>query len=136
MPAHPTIYALTVDIREPPYPEYRTQEDIRACRDYRVVFWQHQLPPAGSGIAPEEMGWSETTVDLANAEDVQEAIEWADANIDRVLDGDGGDPHGERRYVLYVKVPGEDRYLHIAGWDPTRSRDAPPELNLSRRRPA
>jgi hypothetical protein len=125
-----------VDIREPPYSENRTQEDIRTCRSYRVVFWQRQLPPAESGIAPEELGWSETTVDLANAQDVQEAIEWAETNIDRFLDRDGDDPHGERLYVLYVKVPAEDRYLHIAGWDPTRSRDAPPELNLSRHRPA
>jgi hypothetical protein len=61
---------------------------------------------------------------------------WAEAHIDEYLDGDEDEPHGDRVYVLYVKDPREDRYLHIAGWDPTRSSDAPPEWNFSRRHPS
>jgi hypothetical protein len=125
-----------MDIRQPPYPEYRVQQEVVACRDYRVVFWQHQLPPDGSGIAPAQMGWSELTVDLVDAADVQEAVAWAESNIDEYfdrLDRATDKSHGERLYVLYVKVPGEDRYLHLAGCDPTRSPDSPPEWNLHRR---
>ncbi|HET6683067.1 MAG TPA: hypothetical protein VFG75_05165 [Gaiella sp.] len=125
-----------METRDPPYPDYRTQGDVLACRNYRVVFWQHQLPPVDSGIAPEQMGWAELTVDLVDVEDVQEAIEWAENRIDEYLNIDGGEPHGERVYVLYVKVPREDRYLHISGWDPVRSPDAPADWNLCRRRPS
>jgi hypothetical protein len=124
-----------METRQPPIPEYRTQQEIVAVRDYRVVFWEHQLPPEGSGIQEEQMGWAELTIDLANAQDVQEAIEWAEAHIHSSLDRDNDEPHGERLYVLYAKAPGEDRYFQIAGLDPTRSPDVPPEWNL-RRRPA
>jgi hypothetical protein len=83
------------------------------------------------------MGWAELTLDLRDVEDVQEAIAWAEANIDAALDegrsGEAG--HGERVYVLYVRVPGEDRYLHISGWVPVRSPDAGRDYNLERRRP-
>ena len=125
-----------MEIRDPPYPEYRTQFVNHACRDYRVVFWQHQLPLEGSGFEPDEMGWAERTVDLANAEDVHEAIDWAGQNIDRYLDGSEAKPHGERVYALYVKVPYEDRYIHIAGWDPTRNPGFRAEDNFIRRHPA
>ncbi len=124
-----------METRQPPIPEYRTQQEIVAVRDYRVVFWEHQLPPQGSGIPKDQMGWAELTIDLADAQDVQEAIEWAEAHIHSSPGRDNDEPHGERLYVLYAKVPGENRYFQIAGWDPTRSPDAPPEWNL-RRRPA
>jgi hypothetical protein len=116
------------------------------ARDYRVVFWQQQLPPEGSGIAPEQMGWAELTLDLVGADDVQDAIAWAESNIDIQLDevnrawaemhpDDRADEHhGERVYVLYVKVPNEDWYLHIAGWNPVRAPEAG-EFNLGRRHP-
>ena len=42
--------------------------------------------------------------------------------------------HGERVCMLYVKVPNEDWYLHIAGWNPVRAPEAG-ELNLARRHP-
>jgi len=139
-----------VDVQPPPYPEYRTQESPVPARDYRVVFWQHQLPPSGSGIPPEQMGWAELTVDLVGVEDVQEAIAWAESNMDDRLDEVNRDwaerhpdervddnrdgQHGERVYMLYVKVPNEDWYLHIAGWNPVRAPEAG-ELNLARRHP-
>jgi hypothetical protein len=67
-------------------------------------------------------------------QDVHEAIEWAEANIDVELDKDGSGPRGARVYVLYAKVPrlyfGEDCWVQVAGWDPT---SAGP--NLDRRHP-
>jgi hypothetical protein len=103
-------------------------------RDYRVVFWEQQLPPEGSAFAPEDMGWAELTFTLSNVQDVHEAIEWAERNIDVELDKDGSEPHGVRLYVLYAKVPrlydGGEWFVQIAGWDPTRAGD-----NLDRRHP-
>jgi len=67
---------------------------------------------------------------------VHEAIAWAEGHIDEELDKDSGEgPHGERVYVLYAKVPGEDWYIHIAGWDPVISPEAP-EANLQRKHPS
>ena len=103
-----------------------------ATRDYRVVLWQHQLPPEGSGISPDQMAWSELTCDLTDVEDVQEAIEWAETHIDKELDKDSAGPHEERRYVLYAKVPGRDFFVQLAGCDPTRDGDP---FNLDRSRP-
>lgn len=83
------------------------------------------------------MGWAELTRDLRHVEDVQEAIDWAEAKIDQVLnEGRPPDaPHGKRVYVLYVKVPEEDRYLQISGWDPVRTPDWSRGHNLTRARP-
>jgi len=149
-------------VEPPPYPEYREQPAF-ATREYRVVFWEHQLPPEGSGTPPEQMGWAELTVDLSSVEDVHEAIAWAEGNIDKQLDdawaegnkllndvGDESFTHGERIYVLYARVPGEELlglfqqegqvpggalFLQIAGWDPTAAPEAPEAMNLGRRRP-
>jgi hypothetical protein len=123
-----------VKVQPPPYPEYREQ-GIALTRDYRVVFWEQQLPPEGSDTPAEEMGWSELTVDLADVEDVQEALAWAEGQIDAQLDkGSESPPHGQRVYVLYAKVPNEDLFIQIAGWDPTISSDHA-EANLARRHP-
>jgi hypothetical protein len=99
------------------------------------------------------MGWAELTVDLSEVEDAHEAIAWAEDNIDKQLDevsiawaerfGDEfrNAPRGERIYVLYAKVPDEDLFLQIAGWDPVVAPDpraeqsAGAKLNLSRRHP-
>jgi hypothetical protein len=74
-----------MEVQPPPYPEYKTQH-VEPTREYRVVVWQHQLPPPGSSIAPDEMGWSELTLDLTEVEDVQEAIAWAEGHLDEELD--------------------------------------------------
>jgi hypothetical protein len=122
-----------VEVKPPPYPEYREETTI-PTRDYRVVFWEQQLPPKGLKIRRREMGWAELTIDLADVQDVHEAIEWAENNIDVELDKDGSRPHGDRVYVLYAKVPqlygGRYWWVQIAGWDPTRAGD-----NLDRRHP-
>jgi hypothetical protein len=123
-----------VKVQPPPYPEYRTQ-GIGPTHHYRVVFWEHQLPPEGSDIPPEEMGWAELTIDLTEVEDVQGATPWAEGQIHARLDdlGAGSDtPHGERVYVLWAKVPNLELFIQIAGWDPTVTS---PEWNLARRYP-
>jgi hypothetical protein len=129
--ARPYLWAMNVRLGPAP------QEESAAMMptwDYRVVFWQHQLPPEGSGIAPEDVGWAELTFDLSDVQDVHEAIDWAERNIDVELDKNSSEPHGERLYVLYAKVPrpygGGDWFVQIAGWDPTRAGD-----NLDRRHP-
>jgi hypothetical protein len=98
-------------VQEPPYPGYRDQ-GTAPTRDYRVVFWEKQLPPSE--------GWSELTLDVADVNEVHEAIAWAEATIDKQLDQNRSpdQPHGERIYCLYAKVPGEDWFVHIAGWNP------------------
>lgn len=126
---------MEVDVQPPPYPEYHTQH-VQPTREYRVVFWEHQLPPGGSNIQPDQMAWTELTLDLTGVEDVHEAIAWAESHLDEELDKVISGPHGERLYVLYAKVPvpyeGPDWFVQIAGWDPTRAMDV---FNLSRRRP-
>ena len=89
--------------------------------DYRVVFWEHQLPPEGSGISPDDMGWAELTFTLSDVQDVHEAIEWAEKQLvaNRGPYSESGTPVRDREYVVYAKVPGEDRFLQIAGWNPT-----------------
>ena len=110
-----------------------TGDSVRLATEYRVVFWEHQLPPEGSGIANEQMAWTCFALDLTGVLDVYDAIEWADEHINSFLgQGVGTEPHGERLYVLYAKVPGEDIYLHVAGWNPVSAESAE---NL-RRRPA
>ena len=123
-----------VDVTLGPAPSDETMVASMPTWDYRVVFWQHQLPPEASGIAAEDMGWAELTFTLSDVQDVHEAIEWAERNIDVELDKDGSGPHGERLYVLYAKVPrpygGTDWFVQIAGWDPTSAGE-----NLERRHP-
>ena len=74
-------------------------------------------------VDPELIGWGEMTIDLVDVEDVHEAIEWVERRIveDAGLYSRGGDRVRDREYVLYAKVPGEDRFLQIAGWDPSRN---------------
>lgn len=73
------------------------------------------------GVDPELIGWGVMTMDLVDVEDVHEAIEWAER---RLAENAGpysrsGDPVRDREYVLYAKVPGEDGFLQIAGWNPS-----------------
>jgi|SRR5579862_720493 len=123
-----------MEVSPPPYPRYRDQ-GVASSREYRVTFWEQQLPPDGAGFTREEMGWTELTFDLAHVQDVQEAIEWAEAHIDEQLDADEpGRQHGERVYVLLVKVPDEEQYVQIAGSNPVTGSNAP-HANLPRKRP-
>jgi hypothetical protein len=113
-----------MDARPLSSPSYMaTGDSVQLTTEYRVVFWEHQLPPEGSAIASEQMAWACYSLDLTGLQDVYEAIEWADEHIDSFFDRPTGrESHGERLYVLYAKVPGENRYLHLAGWNPTSAR--------------
>jgi hypothetical protein len=66
------------------------------------------------------MGWEEMTFELDGAEDVREAIQWAEMTL---ASGEGpasrrGVPVQDREYVIYAKAKSEDRWLHVAGWTP------------------
>jgi len=81
-------------------------------------------------IDPESIGWGELTVDLVGVEDIHEAIEWAERQLaDHAGPYSRGGPVRDSEYVLYAKVPGEERFLQIAGWDPSRN---PESDNLRR----
>jgi hypothetical protein len=66
------------------------------------------------------MGWEEITFELVGAQDVREAIQWAEAAL---TSGEGpasrrGRSVQEREYVIYARLESENRWLHIAGWPP------------------
>ena len=111
-----------MDVRPPPYPEYRTQWE-RPASEYRVVLWEQPELEDGDSedIDPELIGWGEMTFDLVDVQDVHEAIEWAEKQLvaNRGPYSESGTPVRDREYVVYAKVPGEDRFLQIAGWNPT-----------------
>jgi hypothetical protein len=113
-----------VDVKPPPYPEYRTQWE-RPTHEYRVVIWEQPALEEGDpdDIDPETIGWGEMTFDLVDVEDVHEAIEWAEQQLvaNRGPYSKSGGRVRDHEYVLYAKVPGEDRFVQIAGWDPSRN---------------
>jgi hypothetical protein len=93
--------------------------------------WFFGSSPPVEGVDPQLIGWGEMTIDLVGVEDVHEAIEWAER---RLAENAGpysrdGVPVRDREYVLYARVPGEDRFLQVAGWDPSRN---PESDNLRR----
>jgi hypothetical protein len=121
-----------VEEKPPPYPEYREQW-TQPTTEYRVVIWEQ--PEKMEDTDPEIMGWGEMTIDLVGVRDVHEAIEWAER---RLAENTGsysraGGRVRDREYVLYAKVPGEDRFVQIAGWDPTVNAQGEPPDNLPRR---
>jgi hypothetical protein len=80
------------------------------------------------------MGWEEMTFELVGAQDVREAIQWAEATL---ASDDGpasrrGVPVQDSEYVIYAKLQNEDRWLHVAGWTPVLPPDS--DLNLRRLR--
>jgi hypothetical protein len=122
-----------VEAKPPPYPDYREQQ-TEPTSEYRVVLWEQ---PEMEGTEPERIGWGEVTIDLVGVQDVREAIAWAERQL---AEGQGpysrgGDRVRDREYVLYAKVPDEDRFVQIAGWDPTVNAEAEPPYNLPRRHP-
>jgi len=99
---------------------------------YRVTVWEQ---PEMEGVPEDQIGWGEMTYDLDNADSVHEAIEWAERTL---ASGEGpysrsGTPVRDREYVLFAKLPGEERFLQLAGWDPTVNAPATPPFNLPRR---
>lgn len=113
---------------------------------YRVTLWEQPAGPpdisqSPSGLEPfpvplpgAPMGWAEMTFEPVGAQDVREAIRWAETAL---ASGQGpesrrGVPVQDREYVIYTKAQSEDRWLHVAGWIPVMPPDPP--LNMKRLR--
>ena len=113
---------------------------------YRVTLWeqpatpphfdqpQHGSEPFPVPLQGAPMGWEEMTFELVGAQDVREAIQWAETTL---ASGEGpvsrrGVPVQDREYVIYAKAQSENRWLHVAGWTPVLPSDSP--LNLRRLR--
>jgi hypothetical protein len=79
------------------------------------------------------MGWWEMTFELVGAQDVREAIGWAEAAL---ASGEGPVsgrrlPVQDREYVVYAKAQSRDCWLHVAGWIPVLPPGSP--MNPKRR---
>lgn len=120
-------------VKPPPWPEFKSHQ-TEPTTHYRVTIWEQ---PEVEDVEGVEIGWGEITYDLEDVQSVQEAIEWAERKLvsdEGPYSAGGGIPVRDREYVLFAKVPGEDRFLQIAGWDPTINGEAAPPYNLPRRR--
>ena len=102
---------------------------------YRVTLWEQPArqpvpepeparPQRGSGqyrpFPGASTGWEQMTFELIGAQDVREAIEWAEAAL---ASGEGrvsrrSRPAHGRAYVIYARLQREDRWLQVAGWPP------------------
>jgi hypothetical protein len=69
-------------------------------RQYRVTFWQQQLPESGTAHTAEKMSWSAQHFDFADVEDVHEVIEWAEDHFDEQTRAESS-----RGYVLAAWTP-------------------------------
>ena len=119
-----------MDARLAQYPDYHDGPS-QIADAYRVALWEQ---PEHPDIDPEHLGWHEMTFDLPEAQDVREAIEWAEAKLEAgegPLSGDGV-PVQDREYLIYAKVPGDERWLHLAGWLPTNPLGPPHNLRRLR----
>ena len=116
-----------MEVKPPPYPESGVQWEA-PTHEYRVVLWEQ---PEMEDTDPDLIGWGEITFDLVGVQDVHEAIEWAEQQLAANAGpySRSGTPVRDREYVLYTRVPDEDRFLQIAGWDPSRN---PSTENLRR----
>jgi hypothetical protein len=107
---------------------------------YRVTLWEQPVKPpeldepreGWSPVPGAPMGWEATTFELAGARDVREAMQWAERAL---ASGEGpvsrrGVAVEDREYVVYAKVRGEERWVHVVGWIPVLPSDS--SLNLRR----
>jgi hypothetical protein len=67
-------------------------------------------------VEPERIGWGETTFDVTDVESIHQAIVWAKQRLAEKGGPYRGESVRDREYVIYAKVAGEDRFLHVAGW--------------------
>jgi hypothetical protein len=119
-----------MDARPAPYPDYHNESYLPAAA-YRVGLWEQ---PEHPDIDPDRLAWHEMTFDLMDAQDVREAISWAEGKLamgEGPLSEDGVRVQ-DQEYVIYARVPNEDRWLHVAGWLPTRPPDVPHNLRRLR----
>ncbi|MGZ8694622.1 MAG: hypothetical protein ACXWYS_04205 [Gaiellaceae bacterium] len=122
-----------MDVAAAPFPDYNVQWSA-AATDYRVTIWEQ---PEMDGVDPELIGWGEMTFDLVGVQDIQEAIEWVEKQLaaNQGPYSQSGRPVRDREYVLYVKVPTEEKFVQVAGWNPTvpaSSDRFPYRMNLRR----
>jgi hypothetical protein len=124
-PIHARFYALLMDARPSPDSDYPPSEVATA---YRVTIWEQPARPPDIdrpriGWSPypgAPMGWEQMTFDLVGAQDVREAIQWAEATL---ASNEGpanhrGCPVNDQEYVIYAKVPNKDLWLQTAGRNP------------------
>jgi hypothetical protein len=135
-----------VDAR--PAPDVYDDEAWELAAAYRVTLWEQPAAPPNidqpaHGVEPfpvpvpfpgAPIGWEEMTFELDGAQDVREAILWAETTL---ASGEGpasrrGVPVQDREYVIYAKAQSKDRWLHVAGWIPVMPSGSP--LNLRRLR--
>jgi hypothetical protein len=119
-----------MEVQPPPWPDFKSQF-TEPTTEYRVTIWEQ---PESDQVPAEEIGWGEITHDLMDAQSVHEAIAWAEKKLASNEGPYSRSGHGvrDREYVLLARVPGEDRFLQIAGWDPTVNGPAAPPYNLPR----
>jgi hypothetical protein len=95
---------------------------------YRVTLWEQPARPpevdrprtGWSSHPGSPMGWEYMTFDLVGAQDVREAIRWAEATLaskEGPASRRGGQVDDET-YVIYAKVPDEGFWLQVAGRHP------------------
>jgi len=116
-----------MDAKLAPYPDYHYEPSPQIADAYRVALWEQ---PEHPDVDPERLAWHEMTFDLVGAQDVREAIEWAEAKLaagEGPLSGEGVSVQ-DREYLIYAKIPRDERWLHVAGWLPTRAADGPHNL--------
>jgi hypothetical protein len=135
---------LSVEARHAPDPYDDELWEVAA--GYRVTLWEQPARPPDMGnprrgrwSAPPgsekiQMGWEEMTFELVGAQDVREAIRWAEAAL---ASGEGpasrrGVPVQDREYVIYAKAQSVDRWLHLAGSTPVLPSNSPHNLRRLR----
>jgi hypothetical protein len=121
-----------VDAR--PAPDVYDDELWELAAAYRVTLWEQPTRPSdidapriGWSVPPgAHMGWEEMTFELIGAQDVRDAIHWAEAALasDEGPVSRHGRPAERREYVIYARLRNENRWLHIAGWPPVLPRDS------------
>ena len=111
-----------------PAPDVYDDELWELAAAYRVTLWelpartpdidQPRVGWSASRRAP--MGWEEMTIELVGAQDVRDAIQWAEAALasDKGPASRRGRPVENREYVIYARLQNENRWLHVAGWPP------------------
>jgi hypothetical protein len=117
-----------------PAPDVYDDELWELAGAYRVTLWEQPVRPPDidqqrEGWSPfpgAPMGWEELTFELVGAQDVREAIQWADAALasDKGPASLRGQPVQAREYVIYARLQNEDRWLHVAGWPPVLPPDS------------
>lgn len=120
-----------MDARLAPYPDYHN-DPSQIADGYRVALWEQPEQPETD---PEHLAWHEMTFDLPGAQDVREAIEWAEAKLaagEGPLSRDGVAVQ-DREHLIYAKAPRDNRWLRVAGWLPTRPSNPPHNLKRIRR---